>query len=447
MNAMNAMNGLALAGGHELRDLDDATLRAWNPQTYVITRTSEHADAWGKFGARIEHVQALLPETKVVQRHQTSSDGNPDDQRSTRYTAKQIGDLLFQYHLPGTLLMPDNEAGSDKLNPAVLEHTVAVWVALVERASREGVALAIGCMPDGNPDYPQYDLYAPLLTAMRDGARQNGIVHWLYTNAYYDPRRNGDPRFGDIWTDHLDRQPRELRRVAEAAGVPLPPLMIGELGIAWDYRSDQGFRFEERMGYGDYAGEITDKVAPRMAVPFNIYSIGDGIYDTRWRFFNINHPDFWAAFLPRIRRVDADSNARLEIAYLNACAAGADAPPASLPAPDDPRWREGVAHPANTYVNVRTEPSTAGGDKTVIGQLYDGDRCLYVDEVRAGADKTWLPVHVGAVTGWASAPHAGIVPYESAPTVTLTLPSGLAELEALHTVFETLERATKVVGR
>lgn len=437
-----AMLDLAVAGGHELQPLPDATLVAWNPQTYVITRTSEHADAWSKFKARVEHVRNLLPDTKVVQRHQTSADGRPDDQRSSRYTAKQIADLLFQYHIPGTLLMPDNEAGSDKAEPLVFARTVAVWVALVERASREGIPLAIGCMPDGNPDYPQYDLYAPLLAAMRDGARQNGVVHWIYTNAYYDPRRNGDPRFGDVWVDHLGRHQRELRRVAKSTGVPMPPMMIGELGIAWDYRSDMGFRADERMGYADYAGEITDKIAPRLDVPFNLFGIGDGIYDTRWRTFNVDHPDFWTAFLARVRRVDALTNKRLEVLYLSTCAGGTSVPPApALPAPDDPRWRAGVAHPTSDYVNLRTEPSTSGGGKTVVGQLHDGDRCVYVDEVRAGADGAWMPVHMGVLTGWVSAPHAGIVPYESA--VTLTLPADPAALAALHVVFEQLERATK----
>lgn len=433
------MTDLAVAGGHELQPLDDATLRAWNPQTYVITRTSEHRDAWDKFADRALHVGALLPHTKIVMRHQTSIDRQPDDQRSSRYTAKQIADLLFGFAVPGTLLMPDNEAGSDKDMPGIFQHTVDVWTELVRIASPMGIPLAIGCEPTGNPDYPQYRFYGKLLAAMRDGARNYGVVHWLYTNAYYDPTRPGHPTYGDFWDDHLLRHQREIRRVAGLEKLPMPPMMLGELGIAWDYQSHDGYRL--RISDAEYAADLTGRIARRVDIPFNLYSIGDGIYDTTWRQMNVNRPEFWDAFIPAIRRVPKETNSLLERAYLDACAAngGADAP--ALPGPSDPRWRVGIAHPRNEYVNVRSQPSTSGGDATILARLDEGQRCEYIDEARAGADKTWIPVQTGGVTGWVSAPHAGITPIK--PILSIALPVDAEFRAAVHDMFDQLERGTR----
>lgn len=442
-------DGLAVAGGHELQPLDDATLLEWNPQTYVITRTSEHADAWAKFADRALHVRALLPLTKIVLRHQMSRDRQPDDQRSSRYSAKEIADLLFQYAIPGTLLMPDNEAGSDKDNPNVFAHTVDVWTELVRIASPKGIALAIGCKSSGTPDYPQYRFYGKLLAAMRDGAREYGVVHWLYTNAYYDPTKPGHPDFGDFWDDHLLRHQREIRRVAALEKLPMPPMMLGELGIAWDYQPEEGYGM--RMNDVEFATDLTGRIAARVGVPFDIFSIGDGIYDSRWRYFNVNRPGFWKVFLPAVPRVPSDTNRKLEADYLEACAEESETDKTSepgpagqtLPEPGDPRWREGVAHPRNVYVNVRSEPSTRGGEATIIGRLDEGQRCSYVDQVRAGAGNDWMPVYGinTAITGWVSVSHAGITPYES--SLTVTLPDEPDMRAGLHAVFEQLERGTR----
>lgn len=206
-----------------------------------------------------------------------------------------------------------------------------------------------------------------------------------------------------------------------------------------------------RMNDVEFATDLTGRIAARVGVPFDIFSIGDGIYDSRWRYFNVNRPGFWKVFLPAVPRVPSDTNRKLEADYLEACAeeSETDKPgepsPAgpTLPAPGDPRWREGVAHPRNVYVNVRSEPSTRGGEATIIGRLDEGEYCAYVNEVRAGADNDWMPVCVinTAITGWVSVSHAGITPCES--SLTVTLPDDPDMRAGLHAVFEQLERGTR----
>ena len=425
---------LSRIGGHEMRPVALDVLERWQPQTYVVARTSEHNDAWLKFKQRIDFLKALLPNTKLTQRHVMAGDrdgfGTPltDDQRSSRYSAEQIAGLVFDYAQDGVLLMPDNEAASDKDDPRVFDKVVDVWTALVNLATSQGVALAIGCKSTGTPPESQYKSYAKLLRAMRDAVRSSGVVHWLYLNAYYDPNDSG------FWEHHLYRHQREIRAVAAAENLPMPPMQFGEIGIAFNYEALNGFH--PRFSDEKFALSLA-AISNRVDIPGNLFGQGDGIYDTRWWQFNTDRPAFWDAFLPIVARVPVDTNERLERAYVEACMGAV----VLLPDRFDNRWRRATANTTGEFVNLRAVPSAE--NNAPLRQILRGETVFFIDEVRSGFNNLWVAVMAGNSIGWVYQPNGGITAENVASSVLVQLPTNSTERAALNAVFAALVHATK----
>lgn len=318
---------LSRIGIHELRAVNDDVLQRLSPQTMVLAfapfsegNAAATADNLNKARARILQRQQLLPNTKLFIRWWD------DDHRSRRMTPEGFA-KFFALHIPGTLMLASNEDAVDQHDAAVYRETVAWWTECVKLATTARVTLAVGCMATGNPDYPQYAELVPLLRAMRDAARQ-GVVHWFYSNAYFDP---ADPGYRE---HHLERHQREVRKVCAAHKLPVPPMAIGEFGIAYEYKALEGYK-ARHLDINVYATRLCVE-SSRMDVPVNVYAAGDGILDARWAKFNIDHPDFWSIVIQGAKRVADDSNSKLERRYMDE--ARATIPPLISEPPDGFTW-------------------------------------------------------------------------------------------------------------
>jgi hypothetical protein len=343
---------LCLVGGHELQPVDDATLLLWSPQVYVITRTAEHGDAIHKGLARVHHVKALLPNTRIGVRwwpdDKQSSPGSEHYKSPQQYAAD-----YFKLHVPGTLLMPDNEAAADELDPRVFMQTVAWWETVTRLATAVGVTLGIGCTPLGVPDYPQYRLLVPLYQAMQDAALK-GVVHWKRPNAYFVPSDPGHH------FHYSERHQREERKVCKNAGLPFPPFFLGEFAPIRSYiDAEAGPR--QFMGGAEAAraviGECNQDEEP--AVPRAYYCLGDGIYDNKWRHFNgVGYPGFLDTLIRECPRVPDEANAMIETLYVQRAKASV--------MPSD--WKAYQFTPQGSEsVNVRAAQST--GSTPIVAQI------------------------------------------------------------------------------
>lgn len=379
---------LSRFGIHELRPVNDDILRRINPQTMVLAFAPFNAhpptqtDNLNKARNHILARKTLLPNTKLIVRWWH------DDQRSTSgMSPDDFARDFFPLHIPGTLLMPDNEAA---VGAQEYPRVVAWWTRLVGLATEAGVTLAIGCTSTGNPDYPLYSEIEPLLIAMREAARK-GVVHWLYANTYYDPDDAG------YRYHHLDRHEREFRNVANAAKLPMPPYTTGEFAIAWNYDPLAGFR--RKMGHEDYANSLATEVG-RLRFPVNGYSAGAGIFDTRWKDFNFDDMVFWEEIIPILPRVPLNANQLLEQAYMDAVD--------RTPAPTVPYAAGDTLLITPFADNVRLRPVATTAQKEIgvitggipFGATFLAQQPRAINETPAS--RVWLKLHLLADNreGW-----------------------------------------------
>jgi hypothetical protein len=305
---------LSRLGLHELEPPPDHLLTQLNPQVYVTVQQCNVADNQWKGMERARYLKRLLPNTKIGVRWYCGDHG--DDKQSTRISPAQYANDYFQLHVPGTLLMPDNEAEASKDDPDVVRRVVAWWVDVIRRATDAGVTLGIGCFPTGNPDYPQYDLLLPMFLAMRDAAIR-GVVHWWRPNAYFVPSDLNHKH------DHTERHQREGRRVCNAARIPFPPFFLGELSPLGKI-TDAHFGFRKMGLNGGQAAQLC--IDERLDAPAAFYAAGKGVAGTgsdTWRFFdalrNVDGSDelsWFTVAIPRAVRVPDNANRELETRYI-----------------------------------------------------------------------------------------------------------------------------------
>lgn len=335
---------LSQLGIHELRPVDDGVLQRLAPQTMVLAfapfsegNPAATTDNLNKARRHIFQRQQLLPRTTFFIRWWE------DDHRSRRVSANDFAARFFPLHVPGTVMLASNEDAVDKDNAAVYRETVAWWAACVRLATAAKVQLAVGCMATGNPDYPQYAELVPLLTAMRDAAR-GGVVHWFYSNAYFDPN---DPGYRE---HHLERHQREVRKVCDAHRLPMPPFVMGEFGIAYEYKALEGYKARD-LDIEVYAARVCIE-GNRLGVPYNVYAAGEGIFDTRWSKFNIDDPRFWTLVTQQAKRVPADVNSKMEQQYMSQSGTIVPRPPNAITEPP-PDFRWGLNTPK--WVTTKTD--------------------------------------------------------------------------------------------
>jgi len=268
-------------GIHELKHTPDDLLLKLNPQVIVTVGTYEHADAINKHLARVRHLKALLPNALVAVRWWK------DDNILDRFSPIEYAQSFFPLHVPGTLLMVGNED-----NPNIFADTVRKHIEVMRLATDAGVAIGTCCTSTGNPRRDQYDLLAPLFVAMHE-ARLRGVVHWWRPNAYFVP---GD---SNAMRDHLLRHYDEGLRAARLAGVPMPPMFLGELGAVKAYTEPEaGYRMISNFGENEYTNYLLSNPLP---FPAALYCWGVGVYDERWQHFAASEGLIrqFAARLPR----------------------------------------------------------------------------------------------------------------------------------------------------
>lgn len=358
---------LSTLGIHELQPVPDATIRALNPQVYVVARAvnpAYFADNARKAVERWRQVRALLDPAAVCALRLW-----PDDKQSTSgLTPQEWLNRYGGYHQPGMLLMPDNEAESGSV--AVIQRVVQWHVDLIRLASPRKIALGVGCFPTGNPLEPEYGLLRPLFAAMHQARREHGVIHWWRPNAYWNPQDAGHEQY------HLQRHQRMMRQVCRDIGeVPMFQGEIGIVGLNAEGKYDAGKGYQT-LGITPeaYALMLADK-ASRLDVPAAIFCAGAGMDDSRqWESFDVNRGDFW--------RLLAQHTPRRPMRVPTLPDAGGGSAPAAVPVPTDKPYTVGrvEAVPAN-YINLRAGPGSQYAD---LGDLRVGDTLEYTQWTREG---------------------------------------------------------------
>lgn len=396
---------LSQLGLHELEPPPDHLLTQLNPQVYVTVQQCNHPDNIAKGQARVRHLKALLPNTKIGVRWYCGEHG--DDKQSTRMTPTQYANDYFHLHVPGTLLMPDNEAEASKADPNVVRRVVAWWVDIIRRATDAGIPLGIGCFPTGNPDYPQYDLLLPMFVAMRDAARDRGIVHWWRPNAYFVPSEPSHKR------DHVERHQREGRRVCASAGIPFPPVFLGELSPLGNI-TDAHFGFRKMGLNGGQAAQLC--IDKHLDVPAAFYASGKGVAGTgsdTWRFFNVlrnldgtEETSWFAVASTRAMRVLDNTNHAIEQLYIQEArkvAAQGDY------GTKQPQGRVSLINASG----VKFREAPANGAQ--IDVFKGGEVVSFWDKVVNG----WWRIEWNGRIGYASATYLAIAKIETSPPPTI----------------------------
>jgi hypothetical protein len=366
---------LSVLGIHLLQPVRNDWLKGLQPQVAVVVGTAEHGDAITRNRAYASSLRDMLPNTLIGMRwwpdDKQSSPGSPNYRTPAQYAAD-----YFKLHVRGTLLMPDNEAASSMFEPRVIGEVVNWWVRVVVLATNANIPLGIGCFPTGNPDYSQYHMLAPLFRAMRDAARL-GVVHWWRPNAYYVPSDNGRREH------HIDRHIREGKRVCSNIGVPFPPAFLGE------YAPLKGYDLPEAGYARDWSGErlAESMIAERpTGVPAAVYCAGVGVYDERWRDFDVrDNAAWWSTMIRQCPRVPDKNNAVLTESYLQA-AKGSNV---TMPSHNWGALVPNAIVSLNTPINIRKSPTTASED---IGDLRNGDRVGYYPNPQQAAGYRWYRI-------------------------------------------------------
>lgn len=266
---------LSRIGPHELKPTPDAVLLALQPQFMVTVGTYEHGDAINQHLARVRHLRQLLPNTLIGVRWWK------DDNILNTVTPDGFAQLFFKLHVEGTVLFVGNEDANSHTDPALLADTVAKHVAVARLGTAAGIPLGLCCLSTGNPAFAQYSLLLPLFEAMAEG-RERGVVHWWRLNRY---RTATD-------TSHF------LEHEAALRGIPLPPLLIGEVGAVKSYAEPEAGYLA--MGWSEE--QYTTNLAPVVKkYPFVFYCEGEGVYDTRWKHFKAT-PKLWTLLASTVER-------------------------------------------------------------------------------------------------------------------------------------------------
>ena len=343
------MAGFTRGGLHELQPVPDDLLTALKPQVVVTVGTYEHADAINRHRARAQHLRDLLPGTIIGVRWW------PDDNILDRFTPQAFADTFFKLHVPGTVLFVGNEDANSHSDPAIFAATVAKHTEVLKLATAAGIPIGTCCMSTGNPARVQYTLYTPLLREMQR-ARQLGVYHWLRLNRY----------FTAIDASHIREHEQPLAAVCTPLGLPVPPIIIGELGALRSYAEPE--RGYHAMGWSD--GVYFDAVK-RLDVPYPyaVYCAGAGVYDQRWADCAVT-PAFvqlMAQHLPRTDRTALEEWKAKNVPTV----------PTVPTIPTVTDFRAGVVTGVlDGFANVRAAPYADAGVK-ILRQLKVGDAVSY----------------------------------------------------------------------
>lgn len=266
---------LSRIGPHELKPTPDDVLVALQPQFMVTVGTYEHPDAINRHRARVQYLKALLPNTLIGVRWW------PDDNILNTVTPDGFARLFFKLHVDGTVMFVGNEDANSHGDPMLLADTVAKHVAVARLGTAAGIPLGLCCLSTGNPAFAQYPLLLPFFEVMAEG-RERGVVHWFRLNRY---RTASD-------TSHF------LEHEAALRGIPLPPLLIGEVGAVKSYAEPEAGYLA--MGWSEE--QYTTNLAPVVKkYPFAFYCEGEGVYDTHWKHFKAT-PKLWTLLASGIER-------------------------------------------------------------------------------------------------------------------------------------------------
>lgn len=362
----------ATYGIHLLQKAPDAWLKALNPQVVVYGAAWENqsADTLEKFRDYARHLVTLLPRAVIGVRWW------PDDNILLRMSPEVFASAFFKLHVPGTILMVGNEDASSASNPAVYQNTVALHTRVVQLATDAGIPVGTCCTAVGNPEYGQYKLLQPLFNAMADG-RRRGIVHWWRPNAYAPlPFDQGEYR------DLIARHIREARKLGN-----FPPTFYGEFNFVKNIQ-------DSLSGPNSFGVTPTQWVeglrAAALDIPEAIYCYGDGIYDSRWKEFNVGrNQGFMDAMVNNLPRVPYTAYEGWQLSKVD---------PVTTPTITS----EVKSRVANVGVRMRSSPSTSGA---IVRALVMGETVtLYTTAQNYVADGyTWRYFKDSAgVLGWAA---------------------------------------------
>jgi hypothetical protein len=413
-----AMVSYSLGGIHIFRTYPapDPWLKALNPQWLVIVGSAEHGDAIAQTQGYVNHVRTVLPNAAIGVRWWKDDDVLLRLWDETRQRIDAAGQLYeeryFKLAVPNTWLMVGNEDATTKTDPAVYARTVALHTEVVKRATAARIPIGTCCTAMGQPEYGQYELLAPLFKAMAD-ARKVGVYHLWRPNAYF-PHNHDDGLIKDL----AQRHQREGRKVAAEAGVQFPPMALGEYNTVRSLNES----LSGPIGMGIPAQQWMDALLyANVDVPYAIYCYGDGLYDDRWREFNVaRNPAYMQAMVERLpRRAKPLLEDWRDSVTLP--------PPLPYPEPESlGDLIDGVVKMvAANWVNIRSLPSASA---TKVGELRAGDTVQYREPVieaggyitSAGVANTWRSVS----NGWVAEALLTIEPAAppEVPVVDLMLP-------------------------
>ncbi len=252
---MYTINGI-----HLLQQAPDTWLKKLNPQVliYACAWENQAPETLDKFRNYAAHLVQLLPNAVIGVRWW------PDDNILERFTPKQYADNFFRLHVPGTILMVGNED-----NPADYTKTVKLHVELMKLATAQNIPIGTCCTSMGNPRPDKYPQIQPLFDEMAV-ARKKGIIHWWRPNTY-----SPIPLNNELIQQHI-KEAKKLNNY--------PPTFYGEFNFIHSLNEAENGPLGFGMSPTDWEKNLKDSQLP---VPTALYCYGDGIYDTRWKWFNV----------------------------------------------------------------------------------------------------------------------------------------------------------------
>lgn len=371
----------------------DALLQALQPAAHVVYSGGASVS---EAQARALHVHALLPNCRVLLRLYGDNDqsgaavtGDPVAAAQALYAAYKP---LWK---PGFTLFTDNEPGVN-----ALDRRVDFWVALMDAAGADGIPIGYAAFSEGTPDIPDY---ARLLPAFRRAAfwKAKGVNHVWTPHGYFDPNdRSAVFDAGFYW--HVDRPRREARAACLAAKppVPVPDLVMTELGIAVGYDAHRGYKSPGGLGGREYAERL---VGFHLSFPSCIFSAGAF---GGWENFNVlDDPDCLTVLLAQ-PWVETQEDK-----------------PVTVPTPTEGGETRRLTKIPGSFVNVRNNP-----DGMDIGDLLVGDVVTYYPPPAAAPGWSYVvPItsverpagRQKAIAGWVSL-QSGNVEFSALPVPTPT---------------------------
>ena len=258
----------------------------------------------------------------------------------------------------GTLLYLGNEPGATQ---QLADWTLAAMKEC-DRLGRKGVILNFST---GNPEPEDWLKFKPVLQYAVD----NG--HILGLHEYFDVDWRKDYPY------HVGR----FLKIAEL-GLPVPKIVITEIGAVIGYVPDRGYRWADRMTDGHYGGVLVE-LDREIYNPLNMDVCV-------FAYTNDSSDDDWHTFHPR------DTVMGILAEYVP------EKPVINVPAPLTGGIRAELTKIPSGYVNVRNQPN--GVD---IGDVYQGDTGIYYpDEVHDG----WVYFETDeGVNGWVSLQGGNVV--------------------------------------